>query len=585
MKLRISDDLFLPLDTVTSTIVVYGGKGMGKTVFGSVLCEELSHCKLHWSFLDPLGVAWGLRHSSNGKGKGIECVLLGGTRGDIPIESTGGHVVADFVVDEPVNVIVDFSRKPSGEMWSVGEKVRFLTDYTKRLFQRQGGLTAGRRREPLFQILDEAARYIPQIIPHGAQQLAECVGAWETLVEEGRNIGIGVCLITQRSARMNKSVSEICDAMVAFRTIGPNSIAAVTDWLGTHIPKEVVKQHIETLRSLDRGRCLIVSPGWLKFEGIVSIRNRETFDSSATPKAGERQRGVGQGATPNLEKYVERMKETIERAKANDPKVLKARIRELEIQAKKQAVVPSASQPAKIDERAVERAIEKNNNEWRRRMEKVFMAYAPVLRGLAEISKRAAALASIPVPQIDIPKPSLLLAAPATVPRRFEEIQRTEADANGKLRAGAERMLAALAQWSPEGMAEGQMRAHAGMKRSGTFSTYMSDLRRGGYVEERDGLLFATESGLAYCKHVPSAPTTTAEVLAIWEPKLREGARRMLRELIAVNGKPVDKDDLALRSGMTKSGTFSTYLSDLKTARLITVTQHGIAANAETLFL
>ena len=41
-KLHISTDLALPIDTVTSTLIVYGGKGMGKTNFGSVLVEELT---------------------------------------------------------------------------------------------------------------------------------------------------------------------------------------------------------------------------------------------------------------------------------------------------------------------------------------------------------------------------------------------------------------------------------------------------------------------------------------------------------------------------------------------------------------
>jgi uncharacterized protein len=160
--LHISDNLNLPLDAVTSTLVVYGGKGMGKTNFGSVLVEELTKAGLRWCALDPLGVWWGLRHSKDGKGRGIECVILGGAHGDIPIEPTGGAVAADLVVDEPANVIIDFSRKASGDMWSIGEKVRFVTEYALRLFQRQGGLTDGTRREPIFQILDEAARYIPQ---------------------------------------------------------------------------------------------------------------------------------------------------------------------------------------------------------------------------------------------------------------------------------------------------------------------------------------------------------------------------------------------------------------------------------------
>ena len=54
-KLRISDDLLLPKDVVTSTLVVYGGKGMGKTNFGSVLAEELTRAGLRWATIDPLG--------------------------------------------------------------------------------------------------------------------------------------------------------------------------------------------------------------------------------------------------------------------------------------------------------------------------------------------------------------------------------------------------------------------------------------------------------------------------------------------------------------------------------------------------
>jgi len=135
----------LPPDTVTSTIVIYGGKGMGKTNAGAVIVEELTRCKLRWSILDPLGVSWGLRHSVDGKGEGVECLILGGIHGDIPIEPTGGAVVADLVADESVNVIIDFSRKASGEMWSIGEKVRFVTEYAYQLFRRQGELVKGMR--------------------------------------------------------------------------------------------------------------------------------------------------------------------------------------------------------------------------------------------------------------------------------------------------------------------------------------------------------------------------------------------------------------------------------------------------------
>ncbi len=582
MKLHIADNLSLPVDTVTSTLVIYGGKGMGKTNLGSVLVEELTKARLRWCALDPLGVWWGLRHSKSGKGPGVECVILGGVHGDIPIEPTGGAVVADLVVDEPTNVIVDFSRKPSGEMWGVGEKTRFVTEYARRLFQRQGGLVDGLRREPIFQLLDEAARYIPQMIPAGNPDLAKCVSAWDTLVEEGRNVGIGVGLLTQRSARMNKSVSEVADAMFSFRIVGPNSIAAVMDWLGEHVPKDRVNAHIETLRSLERGRCLVVSPGWLRFEGVADVRARETFDSSSTPKAGERsQRVTGEGAKPDLAKYAERMKATIERVKADDPKELRKQLQQLKSDlAMRPAEAKAASQPTIVEVLAVTptqiSAVHDAVNELKK-VGSALQATAAALSGALERVQKQPAAANL--------RPN----GNAIVNRKSQGPQKLEAqgaESNGKLRDGAKRMLAALCQFYPAGMPEGRLRSHAGLKKSGTYSAYRADLFRYGYAEKRGDDLLATQSGLDYFDgHVPAAPRTTQEVVDLWAPKLRDGARRMLHRLIEHGGVVVSKEQLYRESELVKSGTASAYLSDLKRAQLALVTRDGVEANRETLFL
>ena len=250
-------------------------------------------------------------------------------------------MIADLVADNHVNVIIDISRKANGEMWTIGERIRFVTDYGKQLFKRQGSLVEQQRREPLCQVIDEAARFIPQTIRSGDIDAAKCESTWATIVEEGRNVGLGCVLLTQRSARLNKDVAELADVMMAFRTVGPNSIKAVMDWLGAHALKSEVNAAIEKIRSLPVGSCMAVLPGWLEIEKVAAIRRRETFDSSATPKAGERAARVQvQGAKPDLTLYAERMKETIQRAKEDSPVELKKRIRELEQQiGKKPAAV------------------------------------------------------------------------------------------------------------------------------------------------------------------------------------------------------------------------------------------------------
>ncbi len=602
-KLHISDSLALPVETVTSTLVVYGGKGMGKTNFGAVLVEEMSGAGLRWCVADPMGVWWGLRHSKDGKGKGVECLILGGPHGDIPIEPTGGKIVADLVVDENVNVIIDFSRKTNGETWGVGEKIRFMTDYGSQIFQRQGGLVEGRRREPLFQVLDEAARFIPQMVRAGQPQLSMCLSVWAQMVEEGRNHGLGVCLLTQRSARLNKDVAELADVMIAFRTVGPNSVAAVTDWLGENIEKEHIKSITQNLRSLPVGRCLIVSPGWLQVEDIVQVRSRQTFDSSATPKPGERsRRATGVGAKPDLEKYAARMKEVIERAKENDPAQLKARIAELE----KKWSQASAGIPQQDVQKAVQTAVSKallqRDQMWMRSVEdygrRTQTLLEAQLKEVANVLQEVNFVAPSPIAGVDVGvdvevevKDSRAATAKgfgAHKARAVQDRSSKSADQMG-VDAGARRMLVACVQWSPHGVTEAQVAKLAKLSRKGgTFSTYKSQLKVKGLVEIRGNTWYATPAAIAYLgDDVPEAPTTTSEVLKLWSDKIDRGALRMLHVLVGHAGRPVSREQLAQESDLTHGGgTFTTYLSQLNTAQLITMPdKQTVAANKETLFL
>lgn len=638
-KLRLAPDLALPEEAVTSTLVVYGGKGMGKTNFGSVFVEELTKAHLRWALLDPMGVAWGLRHSKDGKGPGIECVLLGGAHGDIPIEPTGGAIVADLVVDENANVIIDFSRKATGQMWTLGEKVRFVTDYTLRLFQRQGELIGGRRREPLMQILDEAARYIPQQIPSGAIDLARCVGAWEQVCEEGRNIGLGVAFLTQRSARMNKSVSELADVMVAFRTIGPNSLAAIMDWLGEHVDKARSKELSAQVRELHVGQALVVSPGWLKIERVVDIRARETFDSSATPKPGERQQKVsGPAAKPDLAKYQAKMVETIERAKADDPKVLRARIHELERDlAKKPVAVRSEELVAdSIARGKVGRDLQRTIVNLRKGLEsamRIVTSLVAVNFDAAGVSKeeivqalesglgRVAAIVDHRVSartaeitalqreaaRIQTALSKLLAEAgqdvevvlnvtkqePFTVesPRRVVASRKpsTSNPTPGAVGGTAQRMLNALRFLESVGTSPASRAAIAGLVGvswdTGTFRTYLSELRTAGFIADGPGTnVSLTDAGRAQASD-DGLPQSQRELHDAWLTKVGGTAGRMLRVLIEEYPRGVTRAALGEACGIDHTtGTFRTYLSELRSPGLINDVDKQTVRAADALF-
>lgn len=588
--LSIGKDIKLPPDLVTSTVVVLGGKGMGKTVLGSVLAEELAKAGLRWAWLDPLGVAYGIRHSADGKGKGVECLILGGPHGDIPIYPDGGAAVADVVVEESGNVLIDFSRKPSGEMWSVGEKIRFVTAYARRLFQRQGDLLNGRRREPLFQILDEAARYIPQNIPAGNIGLAECVGAWQQFCEEGRNIGLGVCFLTQRSARINKDVSELADAMFAFRTVAPRSLGAVLDWLGEHVDRERVKQLGELVRKLDKGSALLVSPGWLNIEKVVHIRMRNTFDSSATPKAGQRARTAkGPGAKPDLGKIRERMAASIERAKEDDPKELRRQIAELKKTQKVVAPLPPPAPKVKTvevpilkaaDRKLLDRVsatVDKNSKRWLE-FTTQWNLLTKSLQALRDRLEAASAKrVEVPVEKMvkngagDLP-PWEFPKVPGTPQKQLFVVPREEITTpDGKLLTKCERaLLVALAQRSPAPSSAAQVSILSGYSQSSSgFANGLSALRVAGLLEGGRDALRITDKGLERAGAIPPIPTGEERV-AFWNSKLQKCERQLLAALVEAYPKVLSKAELSAASGYSVSSSgFANGLSKLRVLELI----------------
>lgn len=633
------NDFVLPRETVTSTIVILGGKGMGKTNLGGDLIEEVDAQGDRWCVIDPLGVWWGLRHSLDGKGPGIECVILGGPHGDIPIEATGGAVAADLVVDEQSNVIIDISRKSNGEMWGMGERIRFAKDFAKRLFQRQGELVDGHRREPIFVELDEAATFIPQMFPSGNVDIAECIGAWQTLVEWGRNVGIGVALLTQRSARINKSVTEVADALFSFRIVGPNSLKAVTDWLGEHVPKKKVGEHVETLRSLNRGSCLVVSPGWLKFEGVVDVRLRHTFDSSATPKPGERQRRVtGKAAKPDLVKYQERMKETIERAKSEDPKELRKQVAELKGKlAKAENAQPAPSSPGKTVVKAdpqqtrtiqqlrtaledavkiiakinavgfegaevkpeeISAAIEKAAAEVgkiagqkiafkRRELEAL---KADVNRLLAKLNARLKD-ENVKI-DVDVVKSEPMTVRPQAQPSSAKPPRVPVARPEGDLSGPEQNILDQLAELDALGITQpekAQLALMAGYtnSRSGGFSEPLGRLLAYGYLSyPQPGLVKISDEGRIHARPVDS-PMSVTELHERLGQKLGGPEAKLLREIIGIYPDQITKEELGAKLGYTnvRSGGFSEPIGRLRSLGIIHYPEKNAVKAADWLFL
>jgi hypothetical protein len=339
-QLDISGDLALPLDWVTQRGALLAVSGAGKSNAARAIAEEFFQAELPFVAIDPKGDWWGLRAGRDGKPEGgIDIVIFGGKHGDVPLEREGGKFIADLVVDQRLSCILDLSG-----FESEADKKKFLLDFATRLYRRN--------ENPLHLFLDEADDYVPQ---RPMKDELRLLRAFENIVRRGRQKGIGVTLISQRSALLNKNVLTQVETLFAMRTTGPQDLAAVLAWMKHHGADEKM---LSTMATLDAGEAWAWSPHYLGKMERIRFRLSHTYDSGATPKNHRRQDALPPATLSDVDVSLlrDQMRDTIERAEAEDPVLLHRRIAELEKelrQAQRQQAASSkqrASDPAKSQE-------------------------------------------------------------------------------------------------------------------------------------------------------------------------------------------------------------------------------------------
>jgi len=567
-KLHISTDLALPLDWMTLATVVYGARGSGKTTFGCVVAEELSGAHQRWCAVDLKGDFYGIKSARDGKHAGIPAIIFGGDHADVPLEEGAGAFVGETVAGLDQSCILDL------EHLSKGKQVRFLAAFFERLYDKN--------REPLLMLLDEAQRYAPQGGGRGQDPAVSiCLGAVEDLVKLGRKHGLGVVLFTQRGSGLNKEVSELCDLLVAFRTPGPLDQERIKDWLDANTTKAQRDDVMGKLAGLPTGTAVFASghPD-LKLFGVHRVRQRETFDSSATPKVGARRAEPALLAKPDLETLRVKMADAIERAKAEDPKVLRAELAD----ARKR--IAALEQRNAAQERALDRkpagrekrvevpVIREKDLEQIGALISKADALAALLKGTSETARQAwGAMRAIeraaPVPMTRPTHPfqydggGARAARPATAPRP------TNGHSGGeKLAAGERKILSALAQHQG-GCSKSKVAILTGYAvGGGGFNNYLSALRARGFIEG-SGELRITDAGVGALGSFEPLPTG-AELLQHWLGQLGKAERLILEALAAEYPKALTKEDVGTLTGYEPSGGgFNNALSRLRTLELV----------------
>lgn len=563
---KLAPGVDLPASAVTQSFGILGKRGSGKTFTAGTFAEQMLAHGAQTIIFDTVGIWYGLRLRENGKTPAFDIPVLGGQHGDLDLQANMGSAIAVALVNSKSSAVIDMSSMTKGE-WR-----KFMVDFVEKFFQ-----LMVKDRSPVQLIFEEAQEFVPQNCPPDS---ARMLGAMERMCKLGRNYGIGYTLISQRPQAVNKDVLNQTECLIFMQMTGPHERKAVQGWI-TDVAGDDPESAIDMLPRLQQGEGIIWSPSWLQMRKQVKFNKKTTFDASATPVFGKKTKKAKQLKVLDTTALKKELQQFVEEAAANDPKLLKKRVDELQRELAKVVKVPVEVQvrteilkfdlgPLKDKLREVTEAVGpvleavKHANRLLglvQQLETILRIAEANPKAVGVVNQQQRSTQSVPAPARPVVK-----TPPRSVPRH-------EPPADGvKLKAGARRMLAALTSSGEGKLTITQMATLANIAQSGgTFSSYMSSLRLGGYIIESGEDVTITPAGRnAIAGEEMDIPSTTDEIVSLWKTKLKAGARRMLDVLVANYPNSLTKEQLGTDAKVENSGgTFSSYVSSLNRNNLI----------------
>ncbi len=104
---------------------------------------------------------------------------------------------------------------------------------------------------PLFLVIEEAHNFAPQ------QGTATCSRILKNIASEGRKFGLGLCVVTQRAARIDKSVLSQCNTQLILQVTNPLDLKAIAQSI-----EGLTDGMTEMIQSLPVGTALVTGGGY-----------------------------------------------------------------------------------------------------------------------------------------------------------------------------------------------------------------------------------------------------------------------------------------------------------------------------------
>lgn len=583
-KLEFADGLDLPIDVVTQKLAFMGRTGSGKTYAATKLAEELLRAGAQVIALDPVGVWWGLRLEADGKTPSdLKLPIFGGLHGDIPLEATGGKLMADLIVDRALSCVLDVSQFESDT-----EKARFAKDFCDRFFFRKKAAPSA-----VMLFIEEAQEFVPQ---NPQREEAHMLHAFQRAIKLGRNFGLGVALVSQRPQDINKKALNQTELLFAFQLTGPQERKAIALWVEE---KGGDLDLVEILPKLAVGQAHAWSPQWLRISKTVKVSEKSTFDASSTPTFGAKAVESKPLGHIELAELRDKLAATIEKAKAEDPKELRrqlaerdSRIRQLERGTATKTVERVVVDQGAID-KAVRAALTRERKALRPLVERLQRSAATIASLPAQVGD-VAAIINAPLAEVPAAEPAVQITTPeprgSSTPvydrlakERMRQVWEKTADDLDRailgelaMNGGKQRILNAIANLNALGVERPtiiQVALFNGVSHTtGTFKQNVRELVAMGLIDrDAAGSVELAAAG----RELAETPDTdrTDDPIGFWKEKLGQSRAAMLALIVGAFPKSISRDEIA--ASLNKSPTTGTFKQDLRDMRTYGLVQFG----------
>ncbi len=572
---------------IKSRMLIQANSGAGKSYCVRKLLEE-THGKVQQIVIDLDGEFSTLREKFD--------YLLVGNEGDIPADIRSSELLAKKLLENNISAIIDLSELKHHE------RILFVKKFLDSMVNSKRELW-----HPCLVIVDEAHQFCPE------KGKAESASSVIDLATRGRKRGYCIILATQRLSKIHKDAVAECNNKLIGRTSLDIDMKRASEELGF-----TSKEQMRSLRMLEAGEFYAYGSAMTSNE-IQKVKIGKV--KTTHPEPGTANIIAPKPATEKMKKILAKLADLPKKAEEElkEKSDFQTRIRELKMQLRKASTSKDFKVPTQKEKEVQRIASEQltlnSKMQGFREAESIYKVYTTQLinfcirlqGSLSSVSSLAMKAHDRVIPELPKGTDKYIIkqgwikekwvksekgysSHPVATIRKKENSplfndMEEQPEEQPKLRTGAMNVLKAIAVF-PEPVTKQQVSTLVGYKmKGGTFNTYLSELKKIGWVEENNKKLSITITGLENAGDTSKISTDPTELIEFWANKFRTGAGNILRIIAERYPHEITKEELAeLTNTIITGGTFNTYLSDLKRNNLIKIEGNSIKAT-KTLFL